>query len=126
MSPSLISNERIDKNNENIDAAMKAIERVEAVDDEEYKKIFKGFVDSFIESQVIKDKILFYINKGMSERDAKEQVKNDLYDSLLARKYNLRNEFTVYFNNILDSYSYSKEVDVSEWKKILNNQGQMK
>ena len=52
--------------------------------------------------------------------------KDDLYDSLLARKYNLRNEFTVYFNNILDSYSYSKEVDVSEWKKILNNQGQMK
>ena len=121
-----ISKGRIDLNNDNIDAAMKAIERVEAVDDEEYKKIFKGFVDSFIESQVIKDKILFYINKGMSERDAKEQVKNDLYDSLLARKYNLRNEFTIYFNNILDSYSYSKGVDVSEWKKIINNQGQMK
>ena len=105
---------------------MKAIERVEAVDDEEYKQIFKGFVDSFIESPALKDKILFYINKGMSERDAKEQVKNDLYDSLLARKYNLRNEFTIYFNNILDSYSYSKGVDVSEWKKIINNQGQMK
>lgn len=121
-----ISQGKIDLNNDNIDAAMKTLERVEAVDDEQYKQIFKGFVDSFIESPAIEDKIMFYTKKGMSERDAKEQVKNDLYDSLLARKYNLRSEFITYFDKILDSYSYSKGVDVSEWKKILNNQGQMK
>lgn len=121
-----ISHGKIDLNIENIKVAIAAIERIEEVDDEEYKKIFKRFIDTFIESTQVISKINFYIEKGLSEEGAKEQVKKDLYDSLLARKHKLREEFTIYFNTILDSYSSSKGVDVSEWKRMLNNQEKMK
>ena len=88
---------------------------------EAWLQIFKKFIDSFIDGEPIRGKIEFYINKGLSEEEAKNRVKNDLYASLLARKHNLREEFISYFIEILDSYSAIKGVDVTEWKNKLNN-----
>jgi hypothetical protein len=116
---------QIELTDENIDAAISAIERVEAITDEEYKSIFKGFVDSFIDGSPIRNKIEFYISKGYSEEEAKTRVKNDLYESLLARKQKLREEFISYFIEILDAYAAKKGVDVSEWMNKLNSQKQM-
>ena len=95
--------------------ALEAITRIESISDEEYKSIFKNYVDDFSTSGIVLQEIQTYMKNGSTEQEAIESVKEDLYASLLARKNNLRMEFTKYFSSIITDYYKSKNEEVPEW-----------
>ncbi len=107
---------------ENVNKAMAAINRVEAMSDEEYKQIFKNYVDDFAKSSVVSSIVNSYKNAGYSDKDAIAAVKNELYESLLARKNNLRTEFTLYINNVLSTYYSKIGEEVPEWVTNLSQE----
>ena len=95
--------------------ALEAITRIESTSDEKYRLIFKNYVDDFSTSSIVLQEIQTYMNNGNTQQEAVELVKEDLYESLLARKNNLRMEFTKYFSGILTEYYQSKKEEVPEW-----------
>ena len=107
---------------ENVNKAMAAISRVEAISDEEYKQIFKNYVDDFAKSSVVSDIVNKYKNAGYSDEEAIAAVKNELYESLLARKNNLRAEFTLFINNVLTTYYSKIGEEVPEWVTNLSQE----
>lgn len=95
--------------------ALEAIDRIESISEEEYKLIFKNYVDDFSNSSIVINEINTYEKNGSTHEEAIELVKADLYASLLARKNNLRMEFTKYFSTLLSNYYKNKNEEVPEW-----------
>ena len=106
----------------NITKVMDAINRIECISDEDYKEIFKNYIDEFVKSNVVRREVETYKNSGLDETQAMEAVKNDLYSSLLARKNNLRKEFTLYITQVLNEYYSKIGKDVPEWVINLNQE----
>lgn len=96
--------------------AQAAIDRIESITDEDYKKIFENYVNEFSISSVTKNIRDKYESNGSTKEEAIELVKEELYSSLLARKNNLRLEFNKYFKDIITKYYNNKSgEEVPEW-----------
>lgn len=95
--------------------AQAALDRIESITDEDYKKIFENYVNEFSISSVTKNIRDKYEQNGATKEEAIEFVKEELYLSLLARKNNLRLEFNKYFKDIITKYYNSKGEEVPEW-----------
>jgi len=112
----MIAKGEIELTQKNIEDIITAINNIESITDEEYIKIFENYINSWIMSHSE------YMDPNNDQETEIERIKEQFINALLSRKQNLRYEFTIYLNNILEEYGKKKGVNVEEWKNMMNTQ----
>ena len=101
---------------ETIRICLDAISRIDSLTDEQYLLIFKNYIDSYLENEnATKEHLKTYIEEGFSLKEAKELLRKDLENSLLARKHDLRKQFVKYLKASIPVKSDVLEEEVSQW-----------
>lgn len=95
--------------------ALASLDVIDSMSDEDYKEIFRNYVEDFSTSSIVDNIKNKYMDAGYTETEAIGLVKEELYTSLLARKNNLKKEFITYFSKVISNHYKNQGKEEPEW-----------